>query len=123
MQKYGPFGQVTVGDQITYQLYAYNAGPSTSTNVIVRDAIPTGTVYISASGGACTFYPNFQRVDCDVGSLPPGSGTFVYVTVQVTNVGSIVNCANAYGSTADPNTDNNASCVTNTAITASADVP
>jgi len=115
-------GSVTIGDQITYTLYAYNAGPSTSSNVVVRDAIPTGTVYISASGGACTFYPNFQRVDCDVGNLAPFSSVYVYVTVQVTNTGSIVNFANANGTTPDPNTTNNASGVTNMSITASADV-
>ncbi len=117
------FGQVTVGDQITYTLYAYNAGPSTSSNVVVRDAIPTGTAYVSASGpGACTFYPNFQRVDCDVGNLPSGASAYVVVTVQVTNAGNVVNFANAYGSTADPNTDNNASGVTNTAVVTGADL-
>ena len=123
MTKYSSAGgPVTVGDQITYTLYAYNAGPSTSSNVVVRDAIPTGTVFVTATGGSCTFYPNFQRVDCSVGDLLPGNTAYVYVTVQVTNTGSIVNCANAYGSTADPDTSNNANCVTNTALSANADV-
>jgi len=125
MTKYSSVaGSVNVGDQITYTLYAYNYGPSTSSNVVVRDAIPTGTVYLSASGGSCTFYPNFQRVDCDVGNLGAGNSAYVYVTVQVTNAGQIVNFANAFGTTPDPNTTNNTSGVTNTAanFTASADV-
>jgi uncharacterized repeat protein (TIGR01451 family) len=122
MRKTGPAGSVNVGQQITYTLYASNAGPNISSNVIVRDAIPSGTVYVNATGGACTFYPNFQRVDCDVGNLASGGSAIVSVTVQVTNSGDIVNFANAYGTTPDPNTDNNASGVTNTAVVPTADV-
>jgi len=120
--KTGPTGTVTLGSQITYTLLASNAGPNTSSNVVVRDAIPNGTVFVSASGGACTFYPNFQRVDCDVGHLASGSSAVVSVTVQVTGTGPIVNCANAYGSTTDANTTNNAHCTTNLAVTPPSDL-
>jgi uncharacterized repeat protein (TIGR01451 family) len=120
--KNGPPESVSVGDIITYTLFAYNAGPNTATNVVVRDAIPSGTIYGASSGGTCTFYPQFQRVDCDVGNLTPGSWTYVYVTVQVTNAGPIVNCGNVSASTPDPNTTNNASCISNFASFVQADV-
>ena len=44
--------KVSVGDTVGFALYVVNAGPVTATEVLVWNPLPTGTTYISASGGA-----------------------------------------------------------------------
>jgi uncharacterized repeat protein (TIGR01451 family) len=120
--KFGPADPVTVGQNITYTIVVTNAGPNTASNIISRDAIPTGTDFVSATPPGYTYYPNFLRVDTAPFTLAAG-GIFTWtVTVQVTNAEQIINAANAYGSTPDPNTTNNVGWATNTAVNPAADL-
>jgi len=120
--KTGPPDPVLVGTNITYSIVVSNAGPSTASNVISRDSIPTGTTFVSATPPGYTYYPNFLRVDTAPFNLAVGT-TFTWtVTVQVTNAQQIINYANAFGTTADPNTTNNLGSATNNAVYPSADI-
>jgi uncharacterized repeat protein (TIGR01451 family) len=120
--KTGPPGTVLVGTNITYSIVVSNAGPNTASNVVSRDAIPTGTTFVSATPAGYTYYPNYLRVDTAPFNLAAGR-TFTWtVTVQVTNAQQIINAANAFGTTFDPNTTNNVGWATNTAVNPSADL-
>ena len=120
--KTGSPANVTVGQNITYSIVVSNAGPNTASNVISRDSIPTGTVFVNATPPGYTYYPNFLRVDTAPFNLTAGSVFTWTVTVQATNAQQIVNAANANGDTPDPNTASNVGWATNTAVNPQADL-
>jgi uncharacterized repeat protein (TIGR01451 family) len=113
---------VEVGQQIIYTLAAFNSGPDIASNAVVIDTLPAGVSFVGASGGACTYDTNLHRVDCNVGFLGSGGQATVYVTVQVTGTGTLLNTATAQHGTFDPNLANNTSSVANTGVPAQADL-
>ena len=111
-------GTLLAGTPATYTLDVTNLGPSVSrAPITVRDPIPAGTTFVSASGGPdwapcglgtgvdanvviCT-YTN----DLAVGAPAPQ----ISITVDVASAatGTITNTATVSGTTVDPNTGNN----------------
>lgn len=105
--KTGP-ATVTAGSNITYSITTTNNGPATATNVVIKDTLPTGTTFVSAtnggtqSGGVVT-WPNIP-------SLASGVGNSVTYQVTVTaprSAGSLLNRASSTATTSDPNAANN----------------
>jgi len=45
-------GEVDVGENVGFALYMVNSSPVTATDVLVWNPLPTGSTYVSASGGA-----------------------------------------------------------------------
>ncbi|GAA3846073.1 hypothetical protein GCM10022243_10330 [Saccharothrix violaceirubra] len=106
-----------------YAIRVVNNGPSVADSVVVVDALPTGSVFRSATAsvGSCALVGT--EVRCSFGSLAPGAAVTAAVVVQVASdlTGSVVNTATASAVTADPNTADNAATVTQN-VTASADL-
>jgi uncharacterized repeat protein (TIGR01451 family) len=130
---------VAAGDVLTYTMEIVNAGPSTSTNVVLSDTLDTlinsgvgatGQGFIdatiaagSATGGSCTTSApggNRRALSCSFASVPVcTSGTDCpVVTVHVRpggDGGSRTNSADAVSSTiADPDYTDNGDSVDNT---------
>ena len=73
----------SVGEQVTFQIIVSNAGPNTATGVQVRDQLPTGLNFVSAST------PDFNSTTgiWNVGTIPVGgSQTLNLVTTSNTTV-------------------------------------
>lgn len=68
------------GDTLTYTLTATNLGDADATGVVIRDELPDGVTYVSATS-PCTQAGGV--VTCNVGTLAPGASTTVTVTVTV----------------------------------------
>jgi len=99
---------VTFGERFTYTLTARNLGPSSASNVIIRDPLPAGLVFVSAAGAGLTCTGG-GVIDCRASSaLASGQQLVVTVTVDAPSVrGSITNQATVESSTTDPVASNN----------------
>ena len=110
--KSGP-AQAQLGEGgITYLLTVSNSGPSAALDVVVRDTLPPGLLYVSAvpSQGSCSETGN--RVTCSLGSIAAG----VPATIQISTTFNfdtviVVNAASATTTTTESNGGNNTSSV------------
>jgi uncharacterized repeat protein (TIGR01451 family) len=104
------------GSNITYTITVSNAGPSTSSNIVVKDAFPSAFAFVSASaggtnGGGTVTWPTFA-------ALLSGGSTILTLTVAAISSGTVTNIAFASAATIDPNpTNNNASLPASQAVT------
>jgi len=121
---------VVAGNNLTYTISVANAGPSTATNVVVKDTLPgqVSVVSTTPSVGSCTGgIPGnpAQPLTCTLGSLANGGSATITVVVKVapnTPSGTIlVNNATVSSSVADPNNANN-SFTAYTNVSTSADL-
>ena len=115
---------VTVGGFLTYTITVTNNGTSTSTAVVLTDALTSTLVFISAtpSQGACS--ESGGTVTCNLGVLGPNSSTTVTITVATGSLtaGTLTNSATVSGAETEPVTSNNTSTATTT-VQAAAPVP
>lgn len=88
---------------ITYTLTVANAAtsPQTATGVVVRDLLPSGVTFVSASG-AGTY--NSATGDWSVGTLAPGANAALTITATVA-AGNTVSVTNAAEIMASSHTD------------------
>jgi uncharacterized repeat protein (TIGR01451 family) len=107
---------VVAGTNLIYTITASNAGPSTATNVVVKDTLPAQVSVVSAtpSVGACSGgIPGnpAQPLICTLGSLNSSGAATITVIVKVaasTPDGTIlVNNASISSDVNDPNNSNN----------------
>ncbi len=90
ISKAGPATAVS-GQQVTYTVRITNTGPSTATNVLLRDPAPAGLTFASASA------PCVAGLPCDIGTLNAGDTKLVTITFNIgagvtgtiTNVASV----------------------------------
>ncbi|OKH30046.1 hypothetical protein NIES2119_31610 [[Phormidium ambiguum] IAM M-71] len=103
--KTGP-ATVAPGGTITYTITTRNDGPNPATNVIIRDNIPAGTTFSSASDGG-TFASGVVSFP-PIPSIAPGTSVTRTVTIVAPNSGGpLVNQASNTSDTPDPNPNNN----------------
>ncbi|WP_433004605.1 hypothetical protein [Kribbella sp. CA-294648] len=109
----------TAGGQITWSTTISNAGPSTATNVVVRDILPAQVtvVSVSSTAGTCTAgVPGSasQPTTCSIGNVVAGDSETMTVvaTINSSFTGSMHNDATVSSTTADPNLGNNNDTVT-----------
>ncbi|WP_189644662.1 DUF7507 domain-containing protein [Luteimonas gilva] len=94
-------GPYVIGQAVTFDIVASNAGPSAATNVSVTDT-PTNLT-LGAVSGACTALP------CTISSIASGSSATITVTGTIVADGAFGNSATATPSETDPNGGNNTS--------------
>jgi uncharacterized repeat protein (TIGR01451 family) len=92
------------GGTVTYTITATNAGPSTATNVMVQDTLPTNVTFQSASG---EFNLSNNIVTWSLATLAKGASATFTVTVTAPASGTFVNVASGVSGTPDPNPSNN----------------
>jgi uncharacterized repeat protein (TIGR01451 family) len=103
---------VQVGGQILYDIAVTNLGPSTAKGVVIKDVIPAGTTFVSATlvgvtSGSCVL--NGSMVICNAGDVPTGAGIGLHVTVTANAPsGTVLNDTVSVGSmNLDPHPANN----------------
>jgi uncharacterized repeat protein (TIGR01451 family) len=95
---------VNAGSAVVYTITATNMGPSTASNVVVRDNLPAGVTFQSASGG----YTLSNNVVTWPGvTLAMGASVNFTLTMTAPASGSFVNVASGTSDTPDPNMNNN----------------
>jgi uncharacterized repeat protein (TIGR01451 family) len=114
------------GDQITYAVTVENLGPGSAENVVVRDTLPAGVSFVSATGGGTlvgSVAPNgMVRWDLGVLEVADGPQTFqIVVDILPGASGTLSNSATITPVSGDPTPSNNRS-VANTGLGASADL-
>jgi uncharacterized repeat protein (TIGR01451 family) len=109
---------------MTYSLVEHNGGPLAATGVIVSDAIPSGTTFVSCAPAAFCTGPavgSNGTVTFNLGTLASGTTVPLSIVVNVTaSAGStLINTALTSSSVTDSNPANNSS----TAVTTVASPP
>jgi uncharacterized repeat protein (TIGR01451 family) len=95
---------VNAGDAMVYTITATNMGPSTASNVVVKDNLPAGVTFQSASGS----YTLSNNVVIWPGvTLTKGASVNFTLTMTAPASGSFVNVASGTSDTPDPNMNNN----------------
>jgi uncharacterized repeat protein (TIGR01451 family) len=94
-----------IGSNFVYTITVTNAGPSTSSNLVASDTLPSGLVFVAASSGGqltngVAYWPQIP-------SLALGASTNYTVTVYSQSSGVFTNVASALAATYDPNPTNN----------------
>ncbi|HEY4278999.1 MAG TPA: DUF11 domain-containing protein [Conexibacter sp.] len=101
---------VIAGRTLTYTLQVTNDGPDAAANVVIRDPLPRGVSFLSASAGCSE---NGGVVDCEVGTLAKGATRTLEVKTRVGS--SLAHCpmnvATVSSKTIDPDLDNNTDSV------------
>lgn len=80
--------QATVGDIVTYSISYDNVGNQVASGVVIRDTLPPGVRFISASHGGRL---RGGTVVWEIGTLRPRDGETVRVTVEILTAGLKVN--------------------------------
>lgn len=107
---------VVAGAQLTYTIGAQNRGPNNATNVTVRDALPAGVSFVSASAsqGTCSFAGGV--VNCLLGTIAGSETLFgtASVTIRVVpqSPGTLSNSAQINADQGDPDAANNTAAAT-----------
>ncbi len=96
-----------LGDDITFTIQLYNAGPNTATNVAVTDLLPSGVSFISSSDA--TYNPVGGDNVWNVASLPIDGKATLTVKAKVTGMNPMVNFASVTGMDQRDDTQNVAS--------------
>ena len=80
------------GVSLTYTLSVSNLGTAQATGVVVRDTLPPGTVFLSASQGCAN---TAGTVICNIGTLAPAHTSPVTIAIAAFAAGQVTNSATA----------------------------
>lgn len=105
---------VMTGAVLTYQISITNPSDTAATNVVVTDALPAGTSFVSATGGGTA---SDTAVQWNLGTVPPGGSIAFVLTVRVTAMpGAVISNSGATALTTGRSTGS--SGVVQTTVTA-----
>ncbi len=112
---------VALGDNVVYTITVTNNGPSDAVGVVVTDALPGFTNFVSGtpSQGSCSEAAGI--VTCPLGAMPAGSVVTITVVAATTVAAVITNQAAVTATTPDP-VPGNDDAIENTTVTSSADL-
>ena len=101
---------VLVSNNFDYVITVMNYGPSTSSNVIVSDTLPSGVQLISTTNTQGSVIQSGSDLIWSVGALTNNGTQQLTLTMQPDSFGTVSNYAIASSdTTSDPNPDNNSS--------------
>lgn len=100
----GP-ASINAGANLSYLIQVTNLGPSVASNVIVSDALPSGAVLVSASGGSSATAGGVTWPP--ILSLARGQWTTFSLTIRAPATGTLTNLASGSSPTPDPIASNN----------------
>jgi uncharacterized repeat protein (TIGR01451 family) len=98
---------VLVNSNAVFIVGVTNYGPSTSSNVLVSDTLPSGITLVSTNPTYGTVTHSGTQVFWSVGNLTNGAGAQLTLTMTSGSVGTFVNSALVQSGTSDFNSDNN----------------
>jgi uncharacterized repeat protein (TIGR01451 family) len=104
---------VQAGGTVNYSVIATNFGPSTASNVVVRDSLPAGATLQFASGN---YSVSNHVIVWAAATLRGGGATNFTVTLTAPFGGTLTNIASGTSDTADPNPGNNDGSSTNSFV-------
>jgi uncharacterized repeat protein (TIGR01451 family) len=96
---------VLVNSNAVFIVGITNYGPSTSSNVLVSDTLPSGITLVSSNITTGTVNRNGTLVTWNVGALTNGAGAQLLLAVRSSSVGTILNSAVVRANTPDANSD------------------
>ena len=105
---------VAVNENIRYTLAVRNAGTAPATGVVVRDPLPFGTRFVSASAsqGSCSF--DGSAVRCDLGTIAAGGSATATLVITRGTAGTVTNTATVSANERDSDVSNNSDTETTT---------
>ncbi len=98
---------VFVGSNLDFTIIVTNRGPSTATNIVLTDTLPSGLAFVSAQTTQGTTGTNGNTVTCNIGNLANNATATMTITVAATSPGLLFNMAAVTSSIADPASANN----------------
>ncbi|MBI3416570.1 MAG: DUF11 domain-containing protein [Verrucomicrobia bacterium] len=110
-QTFAPLA-VRLGDELTYTISVYNAGPNTATGVTFSDELPWNTAFISATAESGSFSFEQGALNGDLPDLPPGGTATVKVVVKPVQIGIVTNTVNIAAKQADTHPEDNSATST-----------
>src|SRR5207248_1433192 len=100
-------GSVATGGILTYTITVANNGPGAATSVVVTDALPAGTTFVSETHSQGTLTAN-PPLTFSLGTINAGAFATIQITVTVgATGGTISNTATVSAATVDPVSANN----------------
>ena len=113
---------VVATSNLTYTLTLTNYGPSTATSLVVTDALPAGTVYVSSLPSAGSVSTNSGVVTWTIPSLATNAVASLALVVQANNIGPVINSAGVKTGSTDLNPDNDSASAVVTVVSPTADL-
>jgi uncharacterized repeat protein (TIGR01451 family)/uncharacterized delta-60 repeat protein len=92
-----------VTSNVTYTLTLTNYGPAGASNIVVTNALPPGTVFVSATPSPGTVSNNAGLITWAVSSLAKDAVARLTLVLQTTTIGTLSNSATVMTGTADLN--------------------
>ena len=100
--------QVIKGSNVTYTITVTNRGPNVANSVVMSDALPSGSTFVSATTTRGTYTVQANTVQAAFGTMNPGDRGVVTVVVTAPNGnGTMVSIIDASSVQPDPNPLNN----------------
>ncbi|WP_213471132.1 DUF11 domain-containing protein [Paenibacillus dendritiformis] len=93
---------VAVNSELVYIVFVSNIGGSTATNVVMTDALPPGTVFVSAESDQGTIVFDGTVITNDIGSLAPGDTVQIIIVVRPVVTGLLLNTATTFSDQTAP---------------------
>jgi uncharacterized repeat protein (TIGR01451 family) len=115
-----------VGNTLSYRIRVRNTGTITETATVVRDRLPRGVRFVSASAtqGRCSYRTATRTVVCNVGRLVnDAQGAFVTIRVRALRAGLLRNAARIQGRKTEYNIGNNTARATTRVLRARVAAP
>jgi uncharacterized repeat protein (TIGR01451 family) len=105
---------VFVGADLDYTINVTNSGPSPATGVTLTDTLPASVTLVGFAAQGTATCTGTMTLTCDLGTLPAGNTSSVYVTIRPNSAGTLINTVTVAANETDPVSGNNTTTVSTT---------